>query len=163
MALTLGNIAAKAHQAVAFPHAVIVGYLADLKAGFAPVRVIQPLFIGQRDVMTEDFFVGLHDLGRRLFRVNVLRLQVYQLLLAFPGEQLHRPVTAGKLFIFITVEHQIRRRIQNDRRKEDCCSSWICVTSRSFIFDFQLLGWPDARPPLSHDLKSPDSAAQCCL
>lgn len=53
--LTLGDIAAKAHQAVAFPDAVVVRHFTDLKAGFTPVRVIQPLFIGQRDVVAEDF------------------------------------------------------------------------------------------------------------
>ena len=108
IALTLGDIAAKPHQTVAFPHAVVVRHLTDLKAGFAPVGVIQPLFIGQRNVMTEHFFVRLHHFGGRLFGVYVLRLQVNQLLLALPGQQFHRPVTAGKLFIFITVENQIR-------------------------------------------------------
>ena len=139
VALTLGDIAAKAHQAVAFPHAVIVGHLTDLKTGFASVRVIQPLFIGQRDVMAEYFFVRLHDLGRRLFRVNVLRLQVNQLLLAFPGEQLHRPVTAGKLFIFITVKHQIRRSIEERPQERGLLLKLDLRDLALFHFDFQLL------------------------
>lgn len=45
--LTLGNVATKAHQTVTFTHAVVVRHFTDFKAGFAPVRVIQPLFIGQ--------------------------------------------------------------------------------------------------------------------
>ncbi len=110
--LTLGDIAAKAHQAVAFPDAVVVRHFTDLKAGFTPVRVIQPLFIGQRDVVAEDFFVRLHDLGGRLFGVHILGFQVDQLLFAFAGQQLHRPVTAGELFVFVTVENQIRRSIK---------------------------------------------------
>ena len=89
--------------------------------------------------MAEYFFVRLHDLGRRLFRVNVLRLQVYQLLLAFPGEQLHRPVTAGKLFIFITVEHQIRRRIQERSQERRLLLKLDLRDLALFHFDFQLL------------------------
>ena len=112
IALTLGDIAAKAHQTMTFPHPVVIRHFADLKAGFAPVRIVQPLLIGQRNVMAEDLFIRLHHFCCRLFGIDILRFQVDQLLFAFPGQQFHGPVTAGELFIFITVEHQIRRRIE---------------------------------------------------
>ncbi len=65
--LTLGDIAAKAHQAVAFPDAVVVRHSYGSQSRLYARPVIQPLFIGQRDVVAEDFFVRLHDLGGRLF------------------------------------------------------------------------------------------------
>ena len=138
IALTLGDITAEAHQAVAFPYAVIIGHLTDLKAGFAAIRIIQPLLVGQRDVMAEHFFVRFHNLGGRLLRVNVLRLQVNQLLLAFSGQEFHRPVTAGKLFIFVAVEHQIRRSIQERTQERGLLLKLDLRHLALFHFNFQL-------------------------
>ncbi len=112
IALTLGNIAPEAHQPVAFTDAVIIGNFADFEAGFAPVGVIEPLLIGERDIVTKHFLVGLNHFLRRFRRVNILRFEVNQLLFTFAGEQLHRAVAAGKLFIFIAIEDQIGRSIK---------------------------------------------------
>ncbi|MNS46491.1 hypothetical protein D3C71_1516190 [compost metagenome] len=58
--------------------------------------------------MAEHLLVGFDNLGRRLFRVDILRFKVNQLFLTFSRQQLHRPVTAGELFIFVAIEDQIR-------------------------------------------------------
>ena len=58
--------------------------------------------------MAEDFLIGLQHFHRGFFAIDILRLEVNQLLFAFTGQQLHRPVTAGELFIFVTIENQIR-------------------------------------------------------
>ena len=47
IALTLSNIAPKTHQAMSLTYAVIVRHFTNFKAGFAPVRVVQPLFVGE--------------------------------------------------------------------------------------------------------------------
>ncbi|MNP34557.1 hypothetical protein D3C76_1278500 [compost metagenome] len=84
IALTLGNIAAKAHQPVALAHAIVIRHFADFEAGFTPVGIIQPLFVSQRDVVTEHLFVGFDNLGRRFLRVDILRFEVNQLFFTFP-------------------------------------------------------------------------------
>ena len=72
--LPLGNIAPKAHQAMSLTYAVIVRHFTNFKAGFAPIRVVQPLFIGERDVMTEYLLVGFNHLFSRLWRIHISRL-----------------------------------------------------------------------------------------
>ncbi len=112
IALAFGNIATKAHQAMAFTHAIVVRHFTDFEARFTPIRIIEPLLVGQRDVVTENFLIGFNNLCRRFGGVDIFRMQVNQLLFTFASQQLHRPVTAGKLFIFITIENQIRRGIE---------------------------------------------------
>ena len=94
IAFTFGDIAAEAHQAATLTDAIVVGDLADFKARFAAIGIVQPLLLGQRYIMAEHLLVGLQYLFRRLFAIDVLRFEVDQLFLAFAGQQLHRPVTA---------------------------------------------------------------------
>ena len=112
IALAFGNIATKAHQAMAFTHAIVVRHFTDFEARFAPVRIIEPLLVGQRDVVTENFLIGFNNLCCRFGGVDIFRMQMNQLLFTLASQQLHRPVTAGKLFIFIAIENQIRRSIE---------------------------------------------------
>ncbi len=62
IALAFGNIATKAHQAMAFTHAIVVRHFTDFEARFAPVWIIEPLLVGQRDVVTENFLIGFNNL-----------------------------------------------------------------------------------------------------
>ncbi len=124
---------------MAFAHPVVVGNLADLKAGFTPVRVLQPLLVGQGDIVTKHLLVGFINLLRRLRRVNVVWLQVDQLLLAFTGQQLHRPVAARELFIFVAVENQIRRGVEERAQERGLLLQLDLRLLALFHLHFQLL------------------------
>ncbi|MNH20529.1 hypothetical protein D3C79_803050 [compost metagenome] len=91
-----------------FTHAIVKRYLAQLETGLAAIRVNQPLFVGQGDVMPKDLLVGFYHLFGDFPAIDVKRRQADQLFFAFAGQQLHRPVTAGEFFVFVTVIHQIR-------------------------------------------------------
>ncbi len=97
---------------MAFAHPVVKRDLAQLETGLAAVGIHQPLFVGQRDVVAEHLLVGLNDLFGDLLAVDVERRQADQLLLTFAGQQLHRAVAAGELFVFVAVVDQIRRGIE---------------------------------------------------
>ncbi|VAU69328.1 Uncharacterised protein [Klebsiella pneumoniae] len=64
---------------------------------------------------------------------------MYQLFFAFPGQQFHGPVTAGELFIFITVEHQIRRRIEERAQERGLLFKLDLRDFALFHLNFQLL------------------------
>jgi hypothetical protein len=49
-------------------------------------------------------------------RVDILWFKVNQLLLAFARQQFHRPVTAGKLFVFVAIENQVREASRKERK-----------------------------------------------
>ncbi|GAR63039.1 hypothetical protein NGUA15_04865 [Salmonella enterica] len=83
--LTFGNITTKSHQAMTFTDTVVIRHFTNFKAGLSSVRIIQPLFIGQGDVMAEYFFVGFNDFLRRFGRVHIFRLQMHQLFFALAG------------------------------------------------------------------------------
>ncbi|MND77888.1 hypothetical protein D3C80_695890 [compost metagenome] len=91
-----------------FANAIVKRHFAQLKTGLAPVRIDQPLFVGQRNVVAEHFLIGFYHLFGDFLAVNVIRRQANQLFFTFAGQQLHRPVTAGEFFVFVTVIHQIR-------------------------------------------------------
>ena len=74
IALALGNISTKTHQTMTFTDAIVIRHFADFKTGFAPIRIIEPLLIGQRHIMAKDFFIGFNDLFGRFRRVHISRL-----------------------------------------------------------------------------------------
>ena len=116
--LALSDITTKAHQAVAFADTVIERYFAQLKAGFASVRVDQPLLIGERNIMTEHFFIRFHHLISDFRFINIARGQAAQQFFTAAGKQFHRAVTAGKLIFLIAVIHQVRRSIKEGAQQD---------------------------------------------
>ncbi len=62
--------------------------------------------------MAEHLFIRFHHFFGNIGRINIFWRQADKLLLAFAEQQLHRPVAAGKFFVFIAVVNQIRRGIE---------------------------------------------------
>ena len=89
--------------------------------------------------MAEDFLIRLQHFLRHLFAVNILRLKMNKLLFTFTGQQFHRSVTARKLFIFITIENQVRRGIQEGAQEGGLLFQLNLRLFTLFHLNFQLL------------------------
>ena len=139
IAFSFGDIAPEAHQAATLTDAIVVRDLADFEARFTAIGIVQPLLIGQRYIVAEHLLIGFQHLFRCFFAIDVLWFEVDQLFLAFAGQQLHRPVTAGKLFILIAVKDQVRGGVEERAQKGGLLFELDLRLFTLFHLDLQLL------------------------
>ncbi len=85
--------------------------------------------------MAEHLFVRFQHLSGRFIIIDIARRQANQLLFAFAGQQLHRAVAAGELFIDVAIEHQVRRGIQEGAQEGGLLFQLnLCLLTTRYLF-----------------------------